>query len=60
MNWPGGEWSWLNNGHLDEIDEDLTVFASSSGVIGGEVGPGRLQDAIGSLDNPLYGAGRES
>jgi hypothetical protein len=26
----------LNNGHLDEIDEDLTVFASGSGVISGE------------------------
>jgi hypothetical protein len=36
MNWPGEEWSWLNNGHLDEIDEDLTVFVSGSGVISGE------------------------
>ena len=36
MNWQGGEWSWLNNGHLDEIDEDLTVFVSGSGIITGE------------------------
>jgi hypothetical protein len=35
MNWQEGEWCWLNNEHLDEVDEDLIVFASSSGVAGG-------------------------
>jgi hypothetical protein len=36
MNWQEGEWCWLNNGYPDEIDEDLTVFASSSGVMSGK------------------------
>ena len=51
----------MNNEHLDEVDEDLIVFASSSGVTsGGEAEPGRLPVAIARLNNPLYGAGRES
>jgi hypothetical protein len=60
MNWQEGEWCWLNNEHLDEVDEDLIVFTSSSGVAGGgEAEPGRLRVAIVRLNNPPYGAGRE-